>query len=140
MILGNKTICILIKHDNCIFLNCLFSCVGFLCSFFLCVCVCVILFLWHINHNGLFNARAFLIQEQQYLTHCWMDNEVHTFANSTNPKVNVIARLEFDLAYFEGGVQNFSHYTMETLTSSCVIVWERDRQTETESEWERVSI
>ena len=35
------------------------------------------------------------------------DKTVHTF-----PKVNVIARLEFDFDYFEAAFQHFSHYTI----------------------------
>ena len=47
----------------------------------------------------LFNAKAILLQEQQwyYLTHSWEDMEVHGIPKGICPKVNVIARLEYDL-------------------------------------------
>ena len=38
---------------------------------------------------------------------------VHTFLNVINPKVNVIARLEFELADFDVVVLNFSHYKID---------------------------
>ena len=36
------------------------------------------------------------------------------FPNAITPKVNVIARLEFELIYFEATVQHFRHYTSNT--------------------------
>ena len=38
------------------------------------------------------------------------DEEIQTFRKSINPKVNVIARQELELAYFEATVQHFSYY------------------------------
>ena len=54
---------------------------------------------WHINLCGLFNAKAIIIEEQQwyYLTHSWEDKGVYTFPKGICPKVNVIARLQFEL-------------------------------------------
>ena len=51
----------------------------------------------------LFNAKVMLLEEQQwyYLTHCWEDKGVHTFPEGICPKVNVIARLEYELAYYD---------------------------------------
>ena len=43
------------------------------------------------------------------------NEEVHTFLNDIRPKVNVLARLEFDHAYFDVAVQHISHYAMGTL-------------------------
>ena len=69
------------------------------------------------NHDGiyialfrLFNAEAILLEEQlwYYLTHCWEDKGVHTFPEGICPKVNVIARLEYEL------VHCFNHYTTRT--------------------------
>ena len=34
----------------------------------------------------------------------------HTFTKGISSKVNVIACLEFELDYFKGAVQHFSHY------------------------------
>ena len=36
------------------------------------------------------------------------DNEVHTFPENISTKVNIVACLEFELAYFEASVQLFS--------------------------------
>ena len=46
-----------------------------------------------------------------YLIHSCKNKGVHTF-----PKVNVIARLEFELTYLEITIQYFSHYTMRTFS------------------------
>ena len=35
---------------------------------------------------------------------------VHAFSKGISPKVNVIARLEFELAFYDVAVQNISHY------------------------------
>ena len=37
---------------------------------------------------------------------------VHAFPRDISSKVNVIPRLEFDLAYYDVGVQHISNYTM----------------------------
>ena len=76
------------------------------------VCVCVGFFVsWYINICRLFNANAILLEEQYwyYLTHSWKG--VHTFPKGICPKVNVIARLEFELAYYDSAVHRFNHYT-----------------------------
>ena len=64
----------------------------------------------------LFNAKAILLEEQQwyYLTHSWEDKGVHTFPKGICPKVNVIARLEYELAYYDSAVHRFNHYTTRT--------------------------
>ena len=69
--------------------------------------------LWHINPYRLFNAKANLLEEQlwYYLTHSWEDKEVPTFPKGICLKVNVIARLEFKLAYYYSTVHHFNHYT-----------------------------
>ena len=66
----------------------------------------------------LFNAKAILLEEQYwyYLTHSWEDKGVHTFPNGICPKVNVIARLEYELAYYDSAVHRFNHYTTWTPT------------------------
>ena len=65
------------------------------------------------NFRRLFNAKATLLEEQlwYYLTHSWEDKEVHTFPEGIYPKVNVIALLEFELAYYDSAVQRFNPYT-----------------------------
>ena len=68
------------------------------------------------NCHGLFNAKAILLEEQQwyYLTHSWEDKGVHTFPRGICPKVNVKAQLEFELAYYNSAVNCFNHYTTRT--------------------------
>ena len=39
---------------------------------------------------------------------------VHTFTKGICPKVNVIARLEFELVYYDSAVHRFNHYTRRT--------------------------
>ena len=59
----------------------------------------------------LFNTKAILLKDQYYLTHCWEDKGGHTFPKGIYPKVNVIARLENELAYYDSAVHRFNHYT-----------------------------
>ena len=67
----------------------------------------------HINRCRLFNAKAILLEEQYWysLTHNWEDTGFHTFPKGICPKVNVIARLEYELAYYDSAVHRFNHYT-----------------------------
>ena len=46
----------------------------------------------------------------------WLDKGVHTFPKCICTKVNVITRLEFELAYYESAVQRLNHYTRKTLS------------------------
>ena len=64
----------------------------------------------------LFNAKAILLEEQcwYYLTHSWEDKGVHTFPKGICPKVNVIARREYELAYYDSALHRFNHYTTRT--------------------------
>ena len=62
----------------------------------------------------LFNAKAILLEEQYYLTHNWKDKGVHTFPKGICPKVNIIAQLENELAYYNSAVHRFNHYTTRT--------------------------
>ena len=49
-----------------------------------------------------------------YLTHSWEDQEVHTFPKGNCLRVNVIARLAYELAYYDSAVHRFIHYTTRT--------------------------
>ena len=77
---------------------------------------------WFLLFNGistlfrLFNAKAILLEEQSWcnLTHSWEDKGVHTFPKGICPKVNIIVRLEYELAYYDSAVNRFNHYTMRT--------------------------
>ena len=74
-------------------------------------------FKWHINYHGLFDAKAILVEEQQwyYLSYIWVrDKGVHTFSKNINLKVSIIARLEFKLDYFEAVEKYFSHNDIGT--------------------------
>ena len=61
------------------------------------------------------------------------DKEVHTFPKGICPKVNVIARLEFELAYYDSEVHRFNHYSTRTPphisqwitlpTQSCLVLY-----------------
>ena len=57
-------------------------------------------------------AKAILLEEQwwYYLTHSWEDKGVHTFPKGICPKVDVIARLEYKLAYYDSAVHRFNQY------------------------------
>ena len=46
----------------------------------------------------------------------WEDMGVRTFPNGICPKMNIIARLEFELAYSESAAQRFNHYTNRSFT------------------------
>ncbi len=62
------------------------------------------------------NAKAIVLEEQlwYYLTHSLEDKGVHTFPKGICPKVNIIARLEYELAYYDSAVHRFNHYTTKT--------------------------
>ena len=69
---------------------------------------------WYINFHVLFNTKAIFEEELQryYLTDSLGDKGIRNFPKG--PKVNVIARLEFELTYLENALQHFSHYTTKT--------------------------
>ena len=52
--------------------------------------------------------------DDDYLTHSLEDKGVHTLPKGSCSKMNVIARLEFELAYYDSTVHYFNHYTMRT--------------------------
>ena len=47
-----------------------------------------------------------------------MNKVIHTFPKSLIPKVTVIARVEFELAYYAVTVQYLTHYTTGTTPTS----------------------
>ena len=49
---------------------------------------------------------------------------VHTFPKGICPKVNVIARLENELAYYDSAVHRFNHYATRTPPVSVCPVYE----------------
>ena len=63
-------------------------------------------FLWHINLRRLSNLLG--KYWWYYLTYTWRD---YTFLKDFSLKVNVIARLEIELSYFDLSVQHVNHYT-----------------------------
>ena len=82
---------------------------------------------WFLCFNGirgLFNAKAILLEEQQwfYLTNNWEDKGVHTFPTGIYPKVNVIVQLKYKLAYYDSAVHRFNHYTTRTLPEALFTV------------------
>ena len=52
--------------------------------------------------------------DNNYTTGTSVDKGVHTFSKSDCPKVNVIARVEYELAYYDSAVYRFNHYTTRT--------------------------
>ena len=66
---------------------------------------------------GHFSYKAILEEEQYwfYLIFNWKNKGVHTFPIIVSQKVNLIARLKFELAFDGITVQRFIHYTMEIL-------------------------
>ena len=65
-----------------------------------------------------------------YLTDSWEDKEVHTFPKGICPKVNVIARLEFELAYYDSAVHRFNHYTRTPASKVTSRRWFTERYAE----------
>ena len=65
---------------------------------------------------SLFNGISTSVEEQLwfYLTHSQEDKGFYTFPKSICPKVNVIARLEYELTYYDSAVHRFNHYTTRT--------------------------
>ena len=65
------------------------------------ICLFVVILL-HTNLLGLFNAKSTFLEREYwyYLIYSWEERWVHTFCKSICLKVNVIARLEFELAYY----------------------------------------
>ena len=49
-----------------------------------------------------------------FLTHRWEYKGVHTFPKGICPKVNVIARLGFELAYYDSVSHLLNHYATRT--------------------------
>ena len=74
----------------------------------MCVCVCL-----KITMN--LSLVLFTNPSVQLFTHSWRENKgVHTFPKDICLKVNVIARLEYELAYYDSAVHSFNHYTTRT--------------------------
>ena len=48
---------------------------------------------------------------------------MHTFMKGIRPKINVIASLEFEFAYYNVRVQYIIHYAMRTLLVIALIQW-----------------
>ena len=65
---------------------------------------------------GYLMPKSILLEEQQwcYLNDSMKDNEVHAFPKGICPKVNVIARVGFEHAYYDSAVQRFNHYATRT--------------------------
>ena len=77
------------------------------------------------THFRLFNAKAILLEEQwwNYLTHSWEDKGFHTFPKGICPKMNVIARLEFELVYYDSVVHRFNHEDTQPCRRTVVVIF-----------------
>ena len=68
-------------------------------------------FKWHINFCWLFNAKAILLDEQEwYYSTYSREDRVNTFPKSISPKVSVLVWVEFNLVYFKAAVQHVNPY------------------------------
>ena len=79
------------------------------------------LFLWHINLRGLISSHPCWRTAVIPSTHCLGYKGFHAFPLGTCPSVNVTARLEFELAYYDVVVKHVSHCTTGTLCLQ--LVW-----------------
>ena len=60
--------------------------------------------------NGISTFVGYLMPNLFY-ENSWVDKGVHTFPKGICPKGNIIARLEYELAYYDSAVHRFNHYT-----------------------------
>ena len=60
--------------------------------------------------------KLILLEEQLWynLTQSWEDKGVYTFPKGIRPKVNIIARLEYEPTYYDSAVYRFNHYSTRT--------------------------
>ena len=79
---------------------------------------------------GYLMPKPFSEKNWYYLTHSWEDKGVHIFPKGICPKVNVIAWLEYELAYYDSAVHRFNHYTTRTPPLGFYSETEHDRATE----------
>ena len=56
------------------------------------------------------------VEQQWYYS--WGDTKFHAFLKAISPKVNVTARLKFELVYFKAAISHVSHYALGTPLSS----------------------
>ena len=63
---------------------------------------------------GYLMSKSSFFEEQQWYYLSWENKEIHTFLKGISPKVNVIAQLDVELAYFKAVGQLFSRYSTET--------------------------
>ena len=105
----------------------------------MCVCVCCIDGLVSLFNGRLFNVDYLMPKPFSYTPQLG-DKGVHTFPKGICPKVNVIARLEYELTY-DSAVHRFNHYT--TRRTPPLHWWvsaqvAKDRQNEEMTEKEKV--
>ena len=62
----------------------------------------------------------FIEQQWSYLTYSCKDYGVYSFPKGIGPKVNVIARLEFEIADYDSAPQSFNHWTKRTDDKMCL--------------------
>ena len=76
-------------------------------------CLLIVVFNRISTFLGYLMPKPVILEGQQwyYLTHSWENKGFHTFPDGICPKVNVIVRLKFELAYYNSAVQRFNQYT-----------------------------
>ena len=71
----------------------------------------------YINLRWLFDAKSILVEKQRlgYSTHSWRKMEfILPLPKGISPKVIALARLEFELAYYDVAINHVSHYAIGT--------------------------
>ena len=79
-----------------------------------------------ISFKNKFSKKPLLYKLYKYiffLTQSWEDKGVHTFPKGICPKVNVIVRLEYELAYYDSAVHRFNQYTTRIPPEICKVVY-----------------
>ena len=72
--------------------------------------------LFFIKEMAVFNCVLFKLPDG------WEDKRVHAFAKGISSKVNVIARLEFELVYYDSTVHYVNRYTSEPFSHIFIII------------------
>ena len=79
----------------------------------------MLLFDLYINLGVLFNAKVNTCKKAGViqLNHNWSNKGVQRFSKCFSPKLNIIERLEFELAHLEAIVQYLRHYVMPPIVN-----------------------
>ena len=76
-----------------------------------------------IFHLSLLSLCGLLSWQDVFDDKSWKDKGVHTFPKGICPKVNIISRLKYELAYYGSAVHRFNHYTTRTPSDLPFDLW-----------------